>query len=440
MKNLKKIIRKIKNWLRITKIMILYRILGAERTYKLVMGSAPAAKGNAKFINFVDLDDDTCELQLYGEVCQKRGKDWWTGELDNGNFICEDEVLEEIKKCEGKKNLIMRINSPGGDFYTGIAIYNRIKQLNCNKTAYIDGIAASAASIIAMAADKLVIPAGASMMIHEVKSFMYGYLDELAIDRAQRMLNTCNDQAAEIYSAKTGKSTKEVRKAMQKETWLTGRKAVEEGWADEVLEGDDNAVACLMSSDKKTLMVNGLAFDVSGFGNMPKFPVMSVAHGNFDYRNIMPVNSAMPKNPKMEEGKMEIKNCEDLRKTYPDLVNQAIEEAKAEAVKNAVIAERKRIQEITEIQNQLADSELVKNAMFGDSGMTAQELAYQDVKNRNAAGNDFLKQREDAAKTTNGINSTPNGGQEIPETENNENLTPEQRMMKAAEIGAKDFN
>ena len=137
---------------------------------------------------------------------------------------------------------------------------------------------------------------------------------------------------------------------------------------------------------------------------------------------------------------MEIKNCEDLRKAYPDLVNQAIEEAKSDAVKNAVIAERKRIQEITEIQNQIADCELVKNAMFGDSGMTAQELAYQDMKNRNAAGNDFLKQREDAAKTTNGINSTPNGGQGIPETENNENLTPEQRMMKAAEIGAKDFN
>ena len=291
-----------------------------------------------------------------------------------------------------------------------------------------------------MAADKLVIPAGASMMIHEVKSFMYGYLDELAIDRAQRMLNTCNDQAAEIYSAKTGKSTKEVRKAMQKETWLTGRKAVEEGWADEVLEGDDNAVACLMSADKKTLMVNGLAFDVSSFANMPKFPVMGAAHGNFDYKNILPVNSAVPKNPKTEDTKMDIKNCEDLRKAYPDLVNQAIEEAKAEAVKNAMIAERKRIQEITEIQNQIADSELVKNAMFGDSGMTAQELAYQDMKNRNAAGNDFLKQREDAAKTTNGINSTPNGGQEIPETENNENLTPEQRMMKAAEIGAKDFN
>lgn len=396
-----------------------------------------------KFINFVDVDEDTCELQFYGEVVKTRPNNgFFSDKKATANFVCEDEILEEIKKCEGKKNLVMRINSPGGDFFTGIAICNRIKQLNCeNKTAYVDGLAASAASVIAMGADKIIMPSSACMMLHEVKSFVGGYVDSEAVERTKNMLECFNSQAAELYAQKTGKTTKEIRKTMKNETWLTGRQAFDQGWIDEVLEDtEENAVNCIMSADHQTLMVNGYAFNVAGFGNMPNFPTMGTKTLNIP--QLQNVQRIAPANKSEKENKqMEIKTIEDLRNAYPTLVQQLIETESKNAVNSAVIAERKRIEEITEIQNQIGDSELVKNAMFGETTMSAKDLAFEAMKKQSVANADFLSSRQNAAEQTNGINSTPNAGTGGIDTaiKNDVELTPEQRILKGVEEARNDL-
>ena len=101
-----------------------------------------------KAYNIAVIDDDTAEINMYGEVVSRIPVDWWTGEKIPGNFIALDEFLEDLKEIEDKANINIHINSVGGDFYAGLAIYNRLKVLAGNVTTINDGLAASAASII----------------------------------------------------------------------------------------------------------------------------------------------------------------------------------------------------------------------------------------------------------------------------------------------------
>ena len=92
-----------------------------------------------KAYNIAVIDDDTAEINMYGEVVSKYPVDWWTGEKIPGNFIALDEFLQDLKEIEDKANIIIHINSVGGDFYAGLSIYNRLKGLPGNITTINDG-------------------------------------------------------------------------------------------------------------------------------------------------------------------------------------------------------------------------------------------------------------------------------------------------------------
>ena len=406
-----------------------------KKKVNFVAGST-SNMSDVKFVNFVDLGGEDCELQFYGEVVKTKPRDWWTGEKVDTNFVAEDDVLKEIKKCEGKKNVTMRINSPGGDFHTGILIYNRLKELDCKKTAIIDGLAASAATIIACAADTIKMPATAKYMIHEVSAAIMGWVKSDDVDELCRSIESSNSIAAEAYAAKTGKSTKEIRKAMKKSTWLTGRQAVEEGWVDELIEDDTAMVNYVMSTDRKTLMVNGLAFNMSGFENVPDFPVMN--SGNFGIQKQAQkqvVEPVLNNTNQTGVSVMEIKNCEELRTQYPAFVQEIEKNAIEAAVAAAVQKERNRIKEIAEIENQIADINLVNEAKFGNNTMTASELALSAMKANAKAGTSFLDDRQQAAQSTNSIESVPNGGTQNNTTE----LSIEEKINRAAQEAMKDM-
>lgn len=182
---------------------------------------------------------DTAEILIYGAI----GASFWE------DSITAKQFSDELKKLDASvKNVDLRINSPGGDVFEGYAIANRIKQHSSKFTIYIDGLAASIASIIAIAGDEVVIGEGAQMMIHSAWTVAMGNARDLekVIDR----LGEIDEQLISLYVKKTGKSRAEIRDMVEKETWLNADEAVEMGFADRKFEADIAIAASVL--DKAT--------------------------------------------------------------------------------------------------------------------------------------------------------------------------------------------
>lgn len=148
----------------------------------------------------------------------------------------EDEVTpklfrDELNALNG--NITVRINSPGGDVYAGVAIYNALREYDGQVTVLVDGIAASIASIIAMAGDKIVMQPGAMMMIHKASSICYGTSDDLI--KAAEYLEKVEVNLVEIYVSRSGLETEKVKALLEAETWMNSEEAVEMGFADEAI-------------------------------------------------------------------------------------------------------------------------------------------------------------------------------------------------------------
>lgn len=167
----------------------------------------------------------TAEIILYGAI----GASWFEDSITAKAFS------EEIKKLEPTvKDITVRINSPGGDVFDGITIYNRLKQHPAKVTVIIDGLAASIASIIALAGDEIIMSEGALYMIHLPWTMAAGNRNDLdnTIDR----LIDVENQLVSIYSNKTKMSKNEIRAMLEKETWLDASQTVEMGFADKTAE------------------------------------------------------------------------------------------------------------------------------------------------------------------------------------------------------------
>lgn len=103
--------------------------------------AAPPAGAAQKFWNIVDVSDEEAEITMYGEVVSQRPTDWWTGEPVEGLYITPEGFLEDLAQVKDKAKITVRINSVGGDLYTALGICNRLKELNGDTVAVIDGIA-----------------------------------------------------------------------------------------------------------------------------------------------------------------------------------------------------------------------------------------------------------------------------------------------------------
>lgn len=132
-------------------------------------------------------------------------------------------------------NISLRINSPGGDVFEAKAIANAIKQHPAKVTAYVDGLAASAATTIALAADEVVMAEGSFFMIHNAWSLAMGDADEMR--KMGDMLEKVTDSIANEYVAKTGKDKEQVRTWMNEETWFTAEEAKAQGFIDSIQQG-----------------------------------------------------------------------------------------------------------------------------------------------------------------------------------------------------------
>lgn len=178
-------------------------------------------------------------------ILEQIGRDPWTGEGVTASGVAS------ILKSMGNKDVTVYINSPGGDMFEGVSIYNALRAHAGDVTVKVLGIAASAASIIAMAGDRLLMGDGAFLMIHNCLAGVMGnrhvFLDAAA------MLEPFDHSMADIYSARSGISKKTIIQMMDTETFINAHDSIRQGFADGYITGDiDNTP--VSSGTKSVLM------------------------------------------------------------------------------------------------------------------------------------------------------------------------------------------
>jgi len=178
-----------------------------------------------KWFEMKSTGDKSAEILLYGPI----GKDFWTGEGMTAKDF--DDALKALGEVD---SITLRINSPGGDVFDGLAIHNMIKTHPAKVAVQVDGIAASAASFVAMAGDSITIPDNAFMLIHSPRGGVMGTSEEMLAMAAD--LDRMNAVFADTYAARTGgKMDAEKCKALMKEDRLmTASEARDFGFADAI--------------------------------------------------------------------------------------------------------------------------------------------------------------------------------------------------------------
>ena len=194
---------------------------------------------------------DEAEILIYGDIVSDKWSD---------ADITAKEFKEELSALKGK-NITVRINSRGGDVFQALAIHNAIKAAE-NITVSIDGLAASAASVIAMAGKKICMADNALMMIHLPSAMLLGLYDESELAKVQEGLSAIKNSTVQVYQARLKDGSAE--ELMTAETWLSAQEALNKGLIDEIT----NAIPLTMSN--KTLFVNSLKVDTRQF-NEEKF-------------------------------------------------------------------------------------------------------------------------------------------------------------------------
>ncbi len=196
------------------------------------------------------------EVYIYGEIDDFK---WW------GDEVTPTDIKEELEKLKDVNEVNVYVNSPGGGVFAGVAIYNELKRINKPVTSYIDGIAASIASLVVLAADRVVMPSNAMIMIHNPWSVIAGNATELR-DMADKLDKITDSTLLTTYQTKTGLSEERIKNMLDAETWLSGKEAVELGFADELLE-EQKVAACYIGNNIK---FNSVEVELKQFKAFPK--------------------------------------------------------------------------------------------------------------------------------------------------------------------------
>lgn len=186
--------------------------------------------------------DSSADLFFYGDIVSET----WQSECYEEDMAPGD-VKEFLDQLDGTENINIHINSGGGSVFGGIAIYNMLRHNNAHKTAYVDGLAASIASVIMMAGDEIVMPKNATVMIHKPSAsyfFTTKNADDLRKDADS--LDTCQEAIMQTYMTKAKVDKEEIEQKVNDETWLTGEEVAE--LFDVKVEEANDAVACAGSS------------------------------------------------------------------------------------------------------------------------------------------------------------------------------------------------
>lgn len=178
------------------------------------------------------------EIYVYGII----GTDWF------GDGVTAKQFADDLKKLGSVTTIDLRINSDGGLVTDARAMYNLLVEHKAKVISHIDGIAASAASFLAMAGEEIEIAEGGFLMIHNARMGVWGEASDL--ERGAEVLRTVNETIVSTYQARTKNKAEDIRKWMDAETWFDGNEAVKNGFADRVVANNAKVAAALTDASK----------------------------------------------------------------------------------------------------------------------------------------------------------------------------------------------
>ena len=368
-----------------------------------------------KFENAVDGSNEAT-LYIYGDIV--------TYDLGNWNFpddVVPNKFKDELKALGAVDTIHVRINSGGGSVFGAYAIMNLLKSHSAKIITYNDAIAASAATIIAMAGDKVVSALGSIWMVHLPSVVLWARLDVNDLKKLENRLKTIGANMVEIYHHRTGIDKAELEKMLENETWMTGAEAKEKGFVDEVT---DLEVEAVMNTDNLTATFNGLSVSLESVVNRaalvamlsPAKPGASKGEAVATVPGIPPALAPVTiTNHQIHEE--DIMNVDELKAKYPDIFKAVFEagvakgfadgEAKglADGIAQGTAAERERIKEIDAMA--LPGMEDLTNKAKYESFISAKDYAVDIVLNQKQKGAVYMK---DAQADAEDAGKVPAGG------------------------------
>lgn len=336
-----------------------------------------------KFWNFIPATGTKPpEMLLYGPVSSQRS--WWEDRVTPAQFNQELAAMGDVEE------LVVRINSGGGDVFAAHAIYCRLRDMSAKITVKIDGWCASAATIIAMAGDVIQIPRSGVFMIHDPAMTVWDTYKAADFEKLAQELKVIKQSIVNAYAGRTKMKEEDIAAMMQEETWWTGDQAVENGFCDSVMfEVEPQTVV----ENARKVIVNSVPLDLSRFKTVPTMLLNSPAQGGLQ-------NTETPKgeNEPMDE-KEKITTANALEAAYPELV--------AEIRKQAVDGERARIKGIMDTAPAGYET-IVEDALF-KTPVDAGQVALKIVAEQKKAGVKYLEAvKKDAADS--GMDEIEPGG------------------------------
>lgn len=341
----------------------------------------PPSKNKEKFWEFRNAADTggTAELLLYGDISRSS---WW------GDEVTPQAFAADLALIPAEDDLTVRICSGGGDVWAAQAIGAMLESRIGTVTAQIEGICASAATIVACHCKNVKAAEDATYMIHPIKVNPGGFVGAAELQQLMDALNVMRTNVLNLYAKKTGKTVDEVAAWMDATSWWTASEAKENGFVDEITEENQ---AAKIENRNGALFVNSVAVP-GAFDNAPEFVrnravVADTTDGGF-------VNNDPAEKPDGGND-MEFKNADELRKGCPDLVTEIENAAREDARKT----ERDRLAAIDEIADAIPD-EMVAEAKYGEKACSAQELAFRAAVDAKKKGHKLLDDTEDDAQTS----------------------------------------
>lgn len=309
----------------------------------------PLKNNNGKFFSVSNLNDKEGEIKVYGEITK-----WAWQEYGETNALIFNEELKQLKNVEKIK---LRINSPGGSVFEAQTMYNSLKQFakdnEIEVESFIEGVAASAATFLALVGDTVKMGEGCLFMIHNPSTYSSGMSDDLR--KAADLLDKVKETILDIYMKKSSLTREELSQKMDDETWFSAKEALEAGFIDSIETFDDvqNNITSIL--DCKCLET---------------------------YKHLERITNSIPtvlknsvENKEPEGGKKVMpKNLQELKDQYKNLMEEHEQEvlknaAGSEYIKNliqdAINNERERIEALSKVKTfNKKQEEAVKNAMF----------------------------------------------------------------------------
>lgn len=204
-----------------------------------------------KFYRFMNMTEDSVDLFISGEIVDDETQTLTKAFFGESLGTSPSDFIEQLKENDGKR-INVCIDSYGGDVFAASSIYSALKEHKGGVVVKITGVAASAASVIAMAGDKVLMAKTAVLMIHNPSTCAYGDHNEMA--KAMDVLATIKESIINAYEEKTGLPREEISDLMEKETWMTCDEAIDKKFCDGLIE-DENTKNLVMNCIQNRMFV-----------------------------------------------------------------------------------------------------------------------------------------------------------------------------------------